>query len=522
MSEKKQFWLNVGLYLLFPVIGFVVGMLILGGLSFENLTETGRLGQGMWITWTSMIFGFFYFLAYVHFWDREGLSKLFKVLGIIFHVLMVLVCLLFGVGFVEDEGMTIVFGAGDAFRYALVLMPLFWWFIVRKVYCLIDYNVWSETTNLLFAVAAPVLAYLLAAVSLMFGVLYGLIAVIAIVNVAWVYYEGSLQGVKKFFMNFIYYLAMMVVGIVLATEVFPKHYTYEDLNAAFICGWVGVFCAFFHFLGWDLWAEKTYDGSRVDTNRFFVVVGIITTLVLGALSTAFVFTNYYVLAGMSEMQRSDFEHVFFNALYYTPIVFFMLRCPLYIMGYKKDWGSLMEWTVTMVFPVLCYVLSVIFLLIGFIIPFLVFVVLLVILTIVAKAKDGNVGFSGFSDYEPATSGGGSYGGSSSGGSKLSSVASCPGLADKLKYGLDHSGHHIGGWWIDKPWDLKAEYWDHSHSIDVTIKVTCQKGAYVADHAVISWIRPQIEKIIRKYQSDNPETKAVRFDINYNISVYEQS
>ena len=179
----------------------------------------------------------------------------------------------------------------------------------------------------------------------------------------------------------------------------------------------------------------------------------------------------------------------------------------------------MEWTVTMIFPVVCYVLAVIFLLIGFLIPFFLFVAALIVLAIVDKVKGGTVGFGGFQDYEPATFG--SSGGSSDGGSKLSPVASCPGLADKLKYGLDHSGYHIGGWWIDKPWDLKAEYWDFSHSIDVTIKVTCKKGAYVADHAVISWIKPQIERIVRKYQSDNPETKAVRFDINYNISVEEE-
>ncbi len=516
MSEKKQFWLNLGLYVLFPILGFVVGMLIFGGMTIDELTETGRVGQGMWITWTTMIFGFLYFLAYVHFWDREKLSNFFKVLGIIFHILMAIVCIFFGVGMIVDDGVTVAFGIGDAFFYALVFMPAFWWFIVGKMYALIDYNDWSETTKFILTIAAPVLAYLLAAVSLMVGALYGLIAVFVIVNIAWVYYEGSLQGVKKFFMNFLYYLAIMVIAIILAVEVFPWHYTYGDLNAAFICGWVGVFCAFFHFLGWDLWTKKRYDGKRLETNRFFVFVGGASTLILGAVSLGMVFMNFHVLEGMNELQRSDFKHVFFNALYYTPIVFCMFRCPLYIMGYRKNWGSLMEWTVTMIFPVICYVLAVSFLLVGFLIPFLVFVVALIVLAIVDKSKGGTVGFGGFEDYEPAT-----FGCSGGGGSKLSSVASCPGLADKLKYGLDHNGYHIGGWWIDNPWDLKAEYWDFNHTIDVTVKVTHNKGSYVANHQVIGFLRPQIEKIIKNYQANNPETKAVRFDINYDITYVER-
>ena len=371
MSAKKKLLFNAIFYLLFPILGTVLGLFVFGGLGDGSRT----FGQGLWVAWSLMIFGFVYFLGYDYFWGRNKLRRFFRVLGVILNV-----------AFTAFTVFVTVFGHGNelrcgfpsALKFGLIYAPILFGLYRRFVYDLAYKCYFNDTTNLIITVAFPFICYVAAVALTLIHFLWAGLVLVVVSYIAGIYYKGYLKGIKKFFVNFAFYLALMIVGISLGLNTFDLKF-----SLAMILGWIGVFCAFFLFLAYDLW-KKEYDNYD-ESNTFFTYVGIITTAVLGVLATAFAFGG----AQQYEMGMSvtcGFKDAFKYALCFTPILFTLLRFPFYFSGFRKRWNSLMQITVTLLLPVVCYVLSVIFLLIGFLWGLLAIVAVLTVLGIAFAAK----------------------------------------------------------------------------------------------------------------------------------------
>ena len=67
-----------------------------------------------------------------------------------------------------------------------------------------------------------------------------------------------------------------------------------------------------------------------------------------------------------------------------------MRFPFYFSGFRNSWNSLTELTITLAFPFVCYLLTVVSLLVGFLWIFLTIVAVLLVLAIVFWTKHAEV------------------------------------------------------------------------------------------------------------------------------------
>ena len=508
MLEKKNVWLSFGLFASCIALPVIVGIILL-------FTQYNLTGQFITFNWLSILFGFLYYLGYIHYDEFSKPSKIFRIIGRIVGILCTVWCFI-GLSAVDDGGaivpLVLYDGVGVCLLYGFSVAPLLWWLFSRKLLEKMGEEEWPQTKiSITFAIYAAV-CYVLGAVSVMFGALWCVIGTYAIVTIVEFYLKGGLTDIQKLIFNVIYHVALVTVGIILVTSVFPIPTLHDLLGVGTIFGWIAVAAAFLWFLGWDYTAERR--AKYPYANSKLIYIGVIAAVVIGGLGLGFTIAEGHALVGMKDLLRSDFKNSFLNAVYFTPFTFLLLRYPLYTVGFKRKWSSIVELTIALTFPIACYILTVIFLLIGFIYVVAAVLAIIGILLLIAKIKhikmfEGDDSIVGFET---------SIGGYNA--PDCSPRESCPGLGDDLKSISIHKIQGLG-WCIKNPWDFKVSYNDNAKKITVTVKVMRYNGAYVQDHEVRAKIDDLLENVVDNYQTANPKTRAVKFDVIYNISFSDE-
>ena len=243
----------------------------------------------------------------------------------------------------KSEGISLVnslvLGAG--------IFPVVFILIRSAVYCF-DFSREEEVASLVTSVILPIITYVLSVGMIHISPIWSLGGLFVLWLMFQIFVRGELNGFGRFLFNFVFYGAMLGLGVYFAVA--GKMIALGSFMAMAMC--------FFYFLGIDLCRESDFG------YWFFNIIGMVSVLVffIAGMTSAM----HSGLQGMEYGMRCSFPYVWENAIYFAPFVYAVLRAPLYKLAAENEWeNGLGDVFVTFLLPFVAYLITIPLLLVGF-------------------------------------------------------------------------------------------------------------------------------------------------------------
>ncbi len=400
MKSKSQFFLNLFVYVLFPVIGFGLQWILNSMFPQTEYNSEATLFLGL----ASMFCGFFYHLAYEQFSPKRFGGKFFKFLGAVTWIVSLSFFALILLG--DYPSLILHAHWKTSFLFAILGIPIvFAIFRPLFYYASYKYN-WSGAKSFICTILLLIFSYPISVLACVTSFI-GAVCVIALIAF---FIQVGLQGCvtlwQKISFNAVFYGAIVVAGLNL-----PYSKGFFEISAAFIC--VGF--AFSFFLYYDVF-ERLYVKRRVKLFEYLddfltgvggkicLGFGVIFSTIAG-IATCFVFLRI-PFPEMTKGYKCDFQHALHYALYLFPAVFSLFRWYAYWRGDRRNWGDVKKLIITIILPILCYAIAVACLCIGLYLVFSILSVVLIIFFILDGLFPPKVrGFQKYLNEIPPYSGG---------------------------------------------------------------------------------------------------------------------
>ncbi|MBQ2737271.1 MAG: hypothetical protein IJF38_01170 [Clostridia bacterium] len=375
MSKKVTAPISIFFYLAFAVTG-CVGFAI----------DKSWFGQGMLIHLCAMaLVGI---LNYISYECYESDSTAFNIIRAVLGISALALCALtFFTGYLEQELSALSCPFSEALRHAVVLFPLVFILIRPIVYRFTEGMLeGGGVGNLIVTIALPLVCYALAVLVLVTSVAWGFMALFTVWFAVSVLLKGSLSGFERFLFNLVYHGIILAVGLSFAGQ-----------NVFATMAFVAASFCFFFFIGIDLFEETDSPGYWV-----FNVIGMLGGL--GFATVALILIDMGGFEGMESGIRFGFGDAFKYAWQFTPLVYLCLRPPLYKLAKESEWEEgLGDVFVSLLLPLISYLVSAVFLLIGFIYPIIIVAVGLTVAFVVWFLRDDYPNIPDFvSDFRDIT------------------------------------------------------------------------------------------------------------------------
>lgn len=361
MSKRVISLVSILYYLAFAVTGIIAYFAIPDFLGQSLLVNFGGL----------CVVGIFYFLCFECVDEYSGLYVFFKILKTLFAVgAFAFMATTFFSGYLEQmmvDGLQV--SAPKVFVHALALFPLVFVLLRGTAYAF-TLETLEETGLFVLTLLFPLICYGLSVVMLLISVIWAPVALLVLWLGIQIFIKGRLNGFERFLFNLLYYGAFAAIGFSFI----------ERGNLLAVFAFVAMACCFFFFLAMDLCKDTTvgywlFNVLGILTCGTFVVVG----LVLAGTGN---------MPGLGKMFSCALPDARLYALYFAPLLYVVLRPPLYKLGAESDWeDGLTDVMISFLLPVLCYVIALLFLLIGLMIPLLVIAAIVLIVLITMALRD---------------------------------------------------------------------------------------------------------------------------------------
>ena len=417
MTNKKIFWINLAFYLLFPLAGLILWLiaLIVGG---DNLKNEEYYSLVFFELFTLAV-GLLYHLAYEQFESREKLQKLFRFLAYILNVA--------GNGFYAFLAVAVLTKGnsypllhtsfGNSFGFAgLFVSPLF--AVLRPVASRYETKYeWSDGVKLIVTLALPFACYIIGVLFFVssFAICFAVLAVVAFIVkirmqgkivVCNSRREYKVTLYQKTLFHVVFYVALFTFFLLVY-----KHYGLNTMDEIALLPFIAAF-SFLFFLAYDFFETLYYAiPKKLGVLKklcilFDGIFGKICCIVGVLLSVVAAFFALHSFAGagfegLSKTLRCDFKNALRYGLFMLPAFYALTRWCFYKLATKNDWSELKKIIFTVIYPIPCYILAVLALLIGvyyvaLAAPILSYVAVLITITYGEKSK----GFQKYLDEIP--------------------------------------------------------------------------------------------------------------------------
>jgi len=236
---------------------------------------------------------------------------------------------------------------GDACVYAIPFLGLIYVLLRPIVYSFTLDRLSDESVSLV-TLLLPFISYAVSVVMILLSALWSFIVFSVLWFLMLIFIRGSLNSIERFILTALFYLSCFVAGMMMLET--PNYVAVFTLIAMSACFW--------YYIGIDLCRETTVP------YWIFSVLGGVMVIVFTILTVTFAPKSE--LVGMQEGIKFGFVDALKNAIYFTPLVYALVRPVLFKLGAENDWENGIDEVFTaVILIVVSYVLAVIMLLIGF-------------------------------------------------------------------------------------------------------------------------------------------------------------
>ena len=324
------------------------------------------------------VVGLIYYLT-VELLESGGFLYVF--FGVIRRIIVVaafaLSALIFFTGYAQSDFFElfekVTFGA--AFAHAIPYTAIVYILLRPIVYSFTLDNLSEEGVGLV-NMLLPFITYLISVVLVLISSLWCFVALLVIWFFTTLFIKGTLNRVEYFFLSAAFYLSCFVCGMMMI----------ETLNLVVVFSLLAMASCFFYYVGIDLCRDTDVP------YWIFNILGALSVIVFTIMTVAF--ADESGLEGMKAGISFGFVDALKNAIYFTPLVYALIRPAVMKLSVESDWeNGLDEVFTTMIVFVVSFVITVIMLLIGF--AYVIGVIALIVLIPML--------YCGFTDYYPTIS-----------------------------------------------------------------------------------------------------------------------